>query len=100
MHTEVFADGIGEITVSGSTVRIDLVSLSATERDAANNPRPVLRQRIVMTLDGFANSAELVQQVLQGLIEAGAVARAPRSGATPRYDASRRSENLSPNFDA
>jgi hypothetical protein len=99
MHTEVYADGIGEITVSGSTVRIDLVSLSPSERDAANNPKPVFRQRVVMTLDGFANSAELMQKVLKGLVDAGAVSRMPLAGnATTRHDAPVRVDNVSPNF--
>ena len=39
MNQELYADGIGEITVTGSIVRIDLVSLSATERDEKNNPK-------------------------------------------------------------
>ena len=37
MSTELYADGIGEITVTGTIVRIDLMSLSATERDSDNN---------------------------------------------------------------
>ncbi len=39
MHDELYADGIGEITVSGTTVRIDLVSLSPTERDQNRSER-------------------------------------------------------------
>ena len=73
MHEEIYADGIGEITTSGNVVRIDLVSLSPTERDANNKPKAVFRQRIVMPLDGFANSAELMRSALRGLIESGAV---------------------------
>jgi hypothetical protein len=80
MHTEIYADGIGEITVTGSVIRIDLVSLSPTERDANNNPKAAFRQRIVMPLDGFANAAELVQKVLQGLIDAGAIQRRQATG--------------------
>lgn len=80
MDNEIYSDGIGEITVSGSVVRIDLVSLSPTERDASNNPKPVFRQRIVMPVDMFANSAELIQKVLRGLIDAGAIVRTPSPG--------------------
>ena len=36
MHAEVYTDGIDEITVGGAIVRVDLVSLSPTERDANN----------------------------------------------------------------
>jgi len=36
-------------------------------------PKAVFRQRIVMPTDAFANSAELMKNVLRGLIESGAV---------------------------
>lgn len=85
MQTELFTDGVGEITVSGTIVRVDLVSLSPTERDADNTPKRVFRQRLVFSVEGFANSVELMQRALQGLIEAGALTRT-RSGrpAAPR----------------
>ncbi|CAN7360136.1 hypothetical protein LJR235_002042 [Pararhizobium sp. LjRoot235] len=75
MSTELYADGIGEITVSTSIVRIDLMSLSATEKDGKNNPKPVFRQRIIMPVDAFANAVDLMQQALGGLVKAGAVHR-------------------------
>lgn len=75
MRDELYADGIGEITVTGSIVRIDMVSLSATERDEKNQPKTELRQRIIMPLDGFANAVDLMQKALNGLVEAGAVRR-------------------------
>lgn len=75
MQDELYADGIGEITVSGTIVRIDLVSLSHTERDATGAPRPVFRQRIIMSVDGFANSVDLMQKALQGLVDGGAIRR-------------------------
>ena len=78
MQPEIFSDGIGEISISGSIVRVDLVSLSATERDANNAPKQVFRQRIIFSVEGFANSAEVMLKALEGLIEAGAVQRTPR----------------------
>lgn len=78
MHDELYTDGVGEITVSGTVVRVDLVSLSPTERDANNAPRSVFRQRLIFSLEGFANSVELMQKALQGLVEAGAVTRTQR----------------------
>jgi hypothetical protein len=73
MQEEVYADGVSEINVTGHVVRIDLVSLSPTERDANNKPKMVFRQRIVMPTDAFANTAELMKNALNGLIESGAV---------------------------
>ena len=39
MHPELYSDGIDEITVSGTIVRVDLVSLSPTERDSKTIPK-------------------------------------------------------------
>lgn len=77
MQDELYADSIGEITVSGTIVRIDLVSLSHSGRDASGAPRPVFRQRIIMSVDGFANSVDLMQKALQSLIDGGAIRRVP-----------------------
>ena len=98
MSTELYADGIGEITVTGTIVRIDLMSLSATERDASNNPKPVFRQRIIMPVDAFANAVELMQKALGGLVEAGAVRRIGDIAHVPATSAEKASANVSPNF--
>ena len=104
MNQELYADGIGEITVTGSIVRIDVVSLSATERDEKNNPKPVFRQRIIMPVDAFANAVDLMQKALAGLVEAGAIRRVSDSSeASSGCIAGQRpvvqtSANTSPNF--
>jgi hypothetical protein len=102
MDAEVFTDGIGEITAGGSIVRVDLFSLSPTERDANNVPKRVFRQRLIFSVESFANSVEVMQKALQGLIDAGAVRRTDPSQAaslasqpTPN---SSRSPNVSSNF--
>jgi hypothetical protein len=80
MHAEIYTDGIDEITVGGSIVRVDLVSLSPTERDANNAPKKVFRQRLIFSVEGFANSVEVMQNALQGLANAGVIKRnQPRS---------------------
>jgi hypothetical protein len=75
MHAEVYTDGIDEITVGGAIVRVDLVSLSPTERDANNAPKKVFRQRLIFSIEAFANSVEVMQNALQGLVDAGVVKR-------------------------
>jgi hypothetical protein len=75
MHAELFTDGVDEVTVGGSVVRVDLVSLSPTERDNHNAPKLVFSQRLIFSLEAFANSVEVMQNALQGLIEAGAIKR-------------------------
>lgn len=101
MTNELYADGIGEITVTGTIVRIDLMSLSATERDANNNPKPVFRQRIIMPVDAFANAVDLMQKALGGLVEAGAIRRIGDIQQLPAGDTASQPQmpvNASPNF--
>src|ERR1700676_3467361 len=111
MHPELYSDGVDEITVNGTIVRVDLVSLSPTERDANNNAKPVFRQRLIFSVEGFANSVEVMQKALQGLVDAGVVKRtqttAPVNTPTissagdrsaPITPNSPRSQNVSKNF--
>jgi hypothetical protein len=110
MQSELYTDGISDITVTGTIVRVDFVSLSPTERDANNAPKSVFRQRLIFSTEGFANSVELMQKALQGLIDAGAVTRVQRGPAIVAPSASSRTDptvtinekprtvNASPNF--
>jgi len=109
MGSELYADGITEITVTNAIVRIDLMSLSATEKDENGNPKAAFRQRIIMPVDAFANAVELMQKALGGLVESGAIRRVSDVQAMPRGNtAAEQPEraqqavppktNMSPNF--
>jgi hypothetical protein len=105
MHAELYTDGVDEITVSGSIVRLDLVSLSPTERDENNAPRRVLCQRLILSVEAFANSVDVMQKALQSLVDAGVIRRTPpEPRAAARGDlgqinaAPARSPNASANF--
>ncbi len=102
MDSEIFTDGISEITVGGSIVRVDLFSLSPTERDASNAPQRVFRQRLIFSVELFANSVEVMQKALQGLVDAGAVRRTDPSQTASLTSQpnpnSPRSPNVSSNF--
>jgi hypothetical protein len=108
MHSELYADGIGEITVTGSVIRIDLVSLSATEKDERNKAKAIFRQRIIMPIDAFANGVDLMQKALASLVDAGAlrrVAHSPEMAGQVSQDAANAGSvvktyvpNTSPNF--
>lgn len=100
MHAEVYTDGVDEITVGGAIVRVDLVSLSPTERDANNAPKKVFRQRLIFSVEGFANSVEVMQNALQGLVDAGVIKRnQPRAPSDPASVSSvgERSTTTTPN---
>ncbi len=51
MQDELYTDGVDEIMISGTIVRVDLFSLSPTERDANNFPKKVLRQRLIFSAE-------------------------------------------------
>ena len=80
MSDERYADAIGEISLVGTTVRLDLVSLSHTEKDDKGQPKPVFRQRIVMPVDGFLQSFALMGRVMQQLEQQGVIKRQGADG--------------------
>ncbi|KMO39808.1 hypothetical protein VQ03_15075 [Methylobacterium tarhaniae] len=98
MVTETYTDGISEITVTGSIVRVDLMSLSPSERDAHGNPVPVLRQRLILPADAFANAADLMQQVKNSLIESGVISPGQQPRDAAPFAGARPGRNTSPNF--
>ena len=75
---QVFADGIGTISVIGGTVRLDFVTYSPTEKDASGQPAAVFRQRLIMGMETFLHAAEKIHEAAQTLSS-----RAARSEPVP-----------------
>lgn len=94
MAEELYADQIGEIAVTGSVIRLDLVSLSATERDESKKAKPVFRQRVVMPVEGFVQSFALMAQVMQQLEKSGVIKKAPAKGDKPTAEIKPNSPNF------
>ncbi len=88
---EVFADGIGEITLSGGMVRMDLVTLVGSQNNEADKPRLEFSQRIVMPPDGFLRSFSAMESLVKQLVDAGLVKARDGGGETlvgkPKTDA-------------
>lgn len=72
-HAELFADGILEIGFANGTVRVDLFSFSASQRDQDGNPIKEFRQRIVMPPQGFLESFGAMQEMFRRLQKAGVI---------------------------
>ena len=89
-----FADTIGEIAITGSVIRIDLVSLSPTNRDDKGQPRPEFRQRVVMPVEGFMRSFGLMSQVVQQLEKSGVIKKVDAA----QVEAATKAAPASPNF--
>lgn len=94
MDDERYADAIGEIVMTGSVVRMDLVSLSSTEKDGNGQPKPVFRQRIVMPVDGFIRSFGLMVQVMQQLEKQGVIKRSEIEGPAAAVPEPPKSKNF------
>ncbi len=71
MSDEIYADAIGEITVSGSVVRVDLLTVSVEEKDDHGRLKPKFKQRLIFPIEGFAHATEAMLQVRQQLLERG-----------------------------
>ncbi len=95
---DVFADGIGEITLSGGMVRMDLVTLTGTQANPDDAPKLEVSQRVIMPPDGFLRSFSAMENLVKQLIDAGLVK--PRDEqADNGSDASQGGESAnSPNF--
>ena len=72
-NQESFADGIGEITLSGGMVRIDFVTQQGSQKDSENKPRLEFSQRVIMPPDGFLRSFSAMESLVKQLIDAGLV---------------------------
>lgn len=72
MEKELFVDGFGNIIVTGTMVRIDLVALVEPGADG-KEPRFEHRQRLVMPLDGFLRSFGMAESVVKKMVDAGVV---------------------------
>ena len=74
LDDQVFADGLGQISVIGGTVRLDLVTYSPVEKDPKGQPLAVFRQQIVMGVDAFLHAAEKIGEAAQALSNRAAAA--------------------------
>ena len=73
-----FADGIGEITLAGGMVRMDLVTMAGRPKESEGQPNLEVSARIVMPPDGFLRSFSAMENLVKQLIDAGLVK--PREG--------------------
>lgn len=92
MSQDIFVDGISNINVTGNIVRIDFAALQPQLKNENGQPVFANSQRIVMPLDGFLQSMNLQQNIIQQLIQAGvlkvnAVPDAPTAPTAPAASA-------------
>ena len=71
-NAPLFIDGIGNISLTDSVIRIDLVGLTQGE---GNKPVPVKIGSNVMTLPSFLRTVDQMNQMVNKMIEQGVLKR-------------------------
>lgn len=95
---ELFADGVGEISLVGGMVRIDWVSLSAREKDETGQPALEVRQRMVLPPEGFLRAFSAMEDLVKQLVDAGVIRRSDDGGGSMQAPANVGTRPKSPNF--
>ena len=72
---EFYADGIEQIHFVGGMVRIDFMTLQPEENGGEENtpPKPQVSRRLIMPPQGFVNTFNSMQQLIDKLVDAGLV---------------------------
>lgn len=71
--TELFIDGVINVSLVKSLVRIDLYSLSATETQPDGTPKPEFRQRLIMHPTALPDIHRSIQFAVAALRERGLI---------------------------
>lgn len=93
MVPEIYADGIGEISLSNGVIRIDLISLSPVQKDSKDPPLREVRQRVIMSPQGFIEAFGTMENVMKKLVDMGAIVKRPVDNPPQAQ-----SQPVSPNF--
>jgi len=73
--TDVFIDGVSDAMVQNGSVRVNLVTLAATERDAKGQPVREVRHRLLMSPQAATELHAHLEAALRHLSQAGIVTR-------------------------
>ena len=80
MNTEIFADGISAVHVTGGLVRIDLMTVQPHLKSEDGQPVYDISKRIIMPLEGFVQSLSVQEDIVKQLISAGVLKQNPSEG--------------------
>lgn len=86
MSDELFADGIGNIAISGMVIRFDLMALDRSKQDDQNRPQLAVRQHVVMPIDGFLRAFQTLAGAVAKLEEAGVIRKSQKPGPAATAD--------------
>ncbi|MCA1480960.1 hypothetical protein [Bradyrhizobium sp. NBAIM08] len=101
---DMFADGVGEITVINGVARLSLVALEASPgaRESGDaKPVPVVKRRLVMPVPGLINLIQQAQSLLARMEQAASAQRLPAEPQKPAVESQKPAAAAapsSPNF--
>lgn len=72
-QTELYIDGLLDVSFARGVVRVDLYSYSAQEKHSNGQPKSEFRQRLVMSAQNFVEFVGGLQLAVQSLHERGAL---------------------------
>lgn len=72
-ENQIYCDGVMNISLVGGMVRLDLFTLSPTEKDKKGAPTPTFSRQIVMPPDGFMQAFNGMSRLIQQLKDKGMV---------------------------
>lgn len=72
MSDQAFADGLGTISVTGATVRLDFVVIAPGE--TSGQAKLAFQHRLIMPVEGFLRAAAKIQEAAQALAHLGSPA--------------------------
>ena len=98
MEPELYADTIGEVSLHGGVVRIDLVALQPGADANAEKPDMSFRKRLVMPVDGFVRAFSAMERLMAQMEERGMVSRVAADNGADAAPAGGSEEGNSPNF--
>lgn len=74
---ELYIDGIGNISFIGGVIRADLVTYSAEKKDSNGNPTLMTKQHIILSPQGFVQSAGAINNLMKKMVDAGIITQKP-----------------------
>jgi hypothetical protein len=81
----VFMDGVGETRVLDGAIRVDLLAMSPTHKNADGTPTAEFVQQLVMTPVGFVRLVNVIRDTLDAMERKGLFSRADMDGG-PNFD--------------
>lgn len=77
MVQDIYADGIGNVHVTGNMVRFDLISLQPNLKSDNGQPVFDLNHRVIMPLEGFVQAFNLQETLVKQLLQSGVLKNQP-----------------------